>query len=336
LPVLSEFLGTIMQETVRARMLSDLESIRIAEAYYQDIYLKHLPIPHFKMPEIIIEMPVEIKQINPPGNDVTNATMMSKMRERVYDDLALFLTTALEALKQDSTRAGRITLRTTPTSVVPASRDQAGLGDAKQAGLEDAKQAGLGDAKQAGLEDATPVKPPGREVYTPIDGDEFGKQEPTQAVGEDDLGARIRKSCQEITETVFRDGDYIDVNTTPIRLTALSDDLNDLLYQKLITDYKEFFPTANNQTGATSGLDLVSIRNILDNVRQLFMGSVTFILKDNETTLAIEGSTDRLAQAGGLGFLTKLKMTVREQDYEWTIMDREDGVGLERRSLTVE
>ncbi|MCL2817861.1 MAG: hypothetical protein FWD39_05710, partial [Clostridiales bacterium] len=85
-----------------------------------------------------------------------------------------------------------------------------------------------------------------------------------------------------------------------------------------------------------AGLDEGALRNLLVNVRQLFMESVTFIMKESETTIEIEGSTDKLALAGGLGFLTKIKLTIREQDFEWMITDREDGIGLEKRSLTVE
>ncbi|MCL2818056.1 MAG: hypothetical protein FWD39_06710, partial [Clostridiales bacterium] len=166
MPDLSEFLGTIIQEATRARMLADLESIRMAEAYYQDVYLKHLPVPHFKMPEIVIEMPVEVKQINPPNAGVTNSSMMSKMRVRVKDDLARYLTAALRALEQDPSLMGQLTLRALPT-----------------------------------------------------------RKSVTLASMKDELGTRIKTSCTNITNTVFRDKDYIDVNTTPIRLTELADAL---------------------------------------------------------------------------------------------------------------
>ena len=271
MPDLSDFLGTIIQETTRARMLADLESVRIAEAYYQDVYLKHLPVPHFKMPELVIEMPVEVKQINPPGSNVTNSTMMSKMRTRVNDDLARYLTAALRTLEQAPELSGKLSLRALPTR---ASVTLASMKDA--------------------------------------------------------LGTKIKASCQTITSNVFRDKDYIDVNTTPIRLTELSDALNNMLSRELTTNYKGYF------TDKDGKLDEAALRNVLDNVRQLFMESVTFILKENETTLEIEGSTDQLAQVSGAGFLTKIKITIREHDYEWVFTDSDDGIGPEQRSLTME
>ena len=275
MPDLSDFLGTIIQETARARMSADLESVRIAESYYQDVYLKHLPVPHFKMPELIIEMPVQVKQINPPGSNVTNSTMMSKMHTRVNDDLARYLTAALRTLEQEPELSGKLSLRSLPTR---ASVTLASMKDA--------------------------------------------------------LGTKIKASCKTITATVFRDKDYIDVNTTPIRLTELSDALNDMLYRELVTNYKSYFTVKSGQVKGE--LDESSLRNVLDNVRQLFMESVTFILKENETTLEIEGSTDQLAQASGAGFLTKIKMTIREHDYEWVFTDREDGIGIEKRTLAME
>jgi len=253
-------------------MLSDIESIRIAETYYQDVYLKHLPIPHFKMPEVTIEMPVEVKQVNPPAKGVTNSTMMSKMRVRVKDDLTRYLTAAFRALKEEPALSGNLTLRALST----------------------------------------------RKAVT------------LASMKNDTLATKIKASSTNITATVFRDKDYIDVNTSPIRLTELADAMEDMLYTELARDYKEFVSQKNGE------LDKDAMRNILANTRQLFMNSVTFILREGETVLDIEGSTEKLAQAGRDSLLTKIKVTVREQDYEWTIDERSDGSGFEKRSLTIE
>lgn len=281
MPDLSDFLGTIIQETARARMMSDLESVRIAEAYYQDVYLKHLPIPHFKMPEIIIQMPVEVKQINPPGSDVTNSSMMSKMRQRINDDLQRYLNAAFRAIQAEPSVKENLSPRTLPT-----------------------------------------------------------RRKTTLKTMRDALGKRVKATCDHITGTIFYTKDYIDVNTVPIRLTELADSLENMLYKELTENYKEFFyiktPPQKGKTVTEGNLDTGAIQNMLKAVRQLFMDSVTFIMKENETTLEIEGSTSKLAQAGNLSLLTMLKITIREQDYEWTIEDREDGSGIEKRSLTIE
>lgn len=281
MPDLSDFLGTIIQETARARMLSDLESVRIAEAYYQDVYLKHLPIPHFKMPEIVIQMPVEVKQINPPGSNVTNSTMMSKMRQRINDDLQRYLNAAFRAILAEPSTKENLNPRTLPTRRITTLKTM-----------------------------------------------------------RDALGKRIKTSCDHITGTIFHTKDYIDVNTVPIRLTELADNLENMLYKELTENYKEFFKIGAQKgktlASAKDNLDTEAIQNMLKAVRQLFMDSVTFIMKENETTLEIEGSTGKLAQAGNASLLTMLKITIREQDYEWSIEEREDGVGIEKRSLTIE
>jgi len=260
-------------------MLADLESIKIAEAYYQDVYLKHLPVPHFKMPEIVIEMPVEVKQINPPGVNASNAVLINKIRDRVSHDLSDYLTTSLILIEENPSGIGRINLRAIPE---------------------------LTDVKLGGLND--------------------------------NLDTRLKTSSQNIAATVFNDKNFSDANAAPIRLTELADALDEMLYKELTTNYKEYFTSSvNSKTAGTITLvNEDSLRNVLDNARQVFLDSATFILKESETTLDIEGSTDKLAQAGRQNYLTKLKITIREQDYEWTIMDREDGVGLEKRTLTVE
>jgi hypothetical protein len=270
LPDLSEFLGTIIQETARARMLSDLESVRIAETYYQDMYLKYLPIPHFKMPEVTIEMPVAIVQVNPPGGDVSNNTLLSKMRTRIKDDLTKFLTRVLLALKQDSASMKSYTIRTLPTRT----------------------------AKLTGREEAA-------------------------------LLARVTASCQSIMDIVFKNRDYTDANTMPLRLTRLADDLELTLSRELEKAYLDYI---GDEKGA---INEEALKNILRLARELFLDSVTFIMKEDETTLNILSSTSDLKDFGDLKYMTTIKMTIREQDYEWSIGERGDN-GVEERHLLIE
>jgi len=270
LPDLSEFLGAIVQETARARMLSDLESVRIAETYYQDMYLKNLPIPHFKMPEVTIEMPVAITQINPPGDNVTNSSLMSKMRARIKDDLTKFLTRVLLALKEDTTPIRALTLRTLPTRVV----------------------------KLTGKTEAALLK-------------------------------RIALSCQSIMEIVFKNRDYTDANTMPIRITRLADDLEITTSRELTKNYLDYIGDGKG------GINEDTLKSLLGMARELFLDSVTFILKEDETTLNILSGTTDLIALGDINYLTNIKITIREQDYEWSIGEN-GGNGVEERHLVIE
>ncbi len=59
--LMGDYLGQLMSEITIARMQSDLESIRIAELYASHPLLKHFPVPHFRLPEIEIDVPVLVR-----------------------------------------------------------------------------------------------------------------------------------------------------------------------------------------------------------------------------------------------------------------------------------
>ena len=266
---LSDFIGTIVQETARARMLSDMESIRLAELYYGDMYLKHLPVPHFKMPEISIEMPVAVLEVNTPDSKVTNKSLMSKMRTRVSDDLSILLARILLTLKEDISIASSLTLRTIPTRVMK---------------LDDEETA---------------------------------------------LSERVKTSCQNINSIVFKNKDYLDTNNIPIRLTKLADDMEIMLSRELTANYLDYIGDKEGNVNEDA------LENILRLSREMFFDSVTFFLKEAETTLNIESSTSKLVEFGDIKYLTFIKITLREQDYEWTIGERNED-GIEERNIVIE
>ncbi|MFX1476745.1 MAG: hypothetical protein ACFFCI_01310 [Promethearchaeota archaeon] len=63
MPYLGDFIGHLISEITIARAQSDLESIRIAEFYANHPILKYLPIPHFRLPDVSIEVPVAISHM---------------------------------------------------------------------------------------------------------------------------------------------------------------------------------------------------------------------------------------------------------------------------------
>ena len=64
MPPLSEFLGHLMSEVVRARALADVESTRIAAMYAADPLLKHFTVPRFRLPDLTIDVPMIINRID--------------------------------------------------------------------------------------------------------------------------------------------------------------------------------------------------------------------------------------------------------------------------------
>src|SRR3972149_8347909 len=90
MPNLGDYLGHLMSEITIARMKGNIESIRIAELYSAHPLLRNMPIPHFRLPSIELDVPVVIKQMEeeqagelPRGTPPLAA--IRKTFERVFD-----------------------------------------------------------------------------------------------------------------------------------------------------------------------------------------------------------------------------------------------------------
>ena len=55
---LGDFIGTVLADIAQARVKTDLEAVRIAQAYAGDELLRHMPIPRFRIPDISLDVPV--------------------------------------------------------------------------------------------------------------------------------------------------------------------------------------------------------------------------------------------------------------------------------------
>ncbi len=63
MPNLGDYIGQLMSEITAARVESDLESVRVAERYAAHHLLKYMPVPHFRLPKLSIEMMVAVGEI---------------------------------------------------------------------------------------------------------------------------------------------------------------------------------------------------------------------------------------------------------------------------------
>jgi hypothetical protein len=62
-PYLGDYLGHLLSEITIARMKGDLESVRVAELYSSHPLLRNMPVPHFRLPDVELDVPVAIKQM---------------------------------------------------------------------------------------------------------------------------------------------------------------------------------------------------------------------------------------------------------------------------------
>lgn len=63
MPYLGDYLGHLLSEITMARVQADLEAIRVAELYASHPLLRHLPVPHFRLPTVTVDVPVIIKKM---------------------------------------------------------------------------------------------------------------------------------------------------------------------------------------------------------------------------------------------------------------------------------
>lgn len=90
MPYLGDYLGHLMSEITLARVQADLEAVRIAEFYANHPLLQHLPVPHFRLPTVTLDVPVVIKDMEeaqkgePPRGGV-ELSVLGKSFERLLD-----------------------------------------------------------------------------------------------------------------------------------------------------------------------------------------------------------------------------------------------------------
>ena len=69
MPRLGDYVGHILSEITIARMQADLEAIRVAEFYVTHPLLRRMPVPHVRLVDVELDVPVAIKEMEEPRAD---------------------------------------------------------------------------------------------------------------------------------------------------------------------------------------------------------------------------------------------------------------------------
>lgn len=88
MPYLGDYLGQLMAEIALARMHADLETVRLAELYAAHPLLRTMPIPHLRLPNVDMEVPVLIQASEAPreGESARGGVPVTELRQR-FDTL---------------------------------------------------------------------------------------------------------------------------------------------------------------------------------------------------------------------------------------------------------
>lgn len=86
MPPLGDYIGQLMSEITIARMHADIEAVRVAELYASHSLLRNMPVPHFRLPNVEVDVPVVVKQMEEQraGELPRGAPILADMR-RAFD-----------------------------------------------------------------------------------------------------------------------------------------------------------------------------------------------------------------------------------------------------------
>lgn len=84
MPALGDYLGALLAEITNARLQADLESARIAQLYASHPLLQHMPIPRFRLPNVVLDLPLAVEKTDQPSSTMPPLTAeLPALRQRV-------------------------------------------------------------------------------------------------------------------------------------------------------------------------------------------------------------------------------------------------------------
>src|SRR5207244_4136858 len=104
MPYLGDYLGHLLSEITTARVQADLEAMRVAEMYASHPLLRSMPIPRFRLPNVTLDVPVAIDQLEPANPVGTGGQTVSAA---IREEVAGLLTHSLEIAGIELTTAER-------------------------------------------------------------------------------------------------------------------------------------------------------------------------------------------------------------------------------------
>jgi hypothetical protein len=103
---LGDYLGQLMAEISMARMQADVETLRIAELYAAHPLLRTMPVPHVRLPNVDLDIPVLIKASAEPraGESTRGGAPLAEMKRAFDNVLATTLARSHVALSAADTQ----------------------------------------------------------------------------------------------------------------------------------------------------------------------------------------------------------------------------------------
>jgi hypothetical protein len=88
MPYLGDYIGQLLSEITMARAQADHATMRLAEVYAGDPYLKNMPVPRFRLPTVTLDVPVAVhstEEVGELGQAKQAPAVRSRMLIRMRD-----------------------------------------------------------------------------------------------------------------------------------------------------------------------------------------------------------------------------------------------------------
>jgi len=125
MPYLGDYIGQLLSEISIARLQADLETVRLAELYAAHPLLRTMPVPHVRLPDVDLEIPVLIKASEEPraGESARGGATLADVSRKFDEVLAAHLSKvniALSAADRKKLRSAideRLTVTRVPVEI---------------------------------------------------------------------------------------------------------------------------------------------------------------------------------------------------------------------------
>lgn len=92
MPTLDEYLGGIFNSIAAARTMADIQTVDMAEKYAKHELLKHFAVPHMRIADVEVMIPVaieraagrEVTELDPIGNAAFKQIILDNIRN-IFD-----------------------------------------------------------------------------------------------------------------------------------------------------------------------------------------------------------------------------------------------------------
>lgn len=91
MPTLNEYIGGLVSSITNARVMTDIQTIKVAEEYAKHNLLKHFPVPRMKIDDIEMTIPVALEDIQEKTETEYKSINLNEINKLVYVEILNYM-----------------------------------------------------------------------------------------------------------------------------------------------------------------------------------------------------------------------------------------------------